>query len=207
MRRAHIAALVLALLAAAPARAGVEITTAGDRLSVTAVRVPVAEVLDGLARNTRMKVVYEGATPRTLVSVDLRAQTPAQAVLGVLEGLGLNFALILDPSGTHVETLMIVGAASAGGSTGTGAGPAHSRGEQGSRASFDNAEMADDDEPPAADIATPSDPHEVPREPPKPSPLPIGPINPTTAYPNSPFAPPAKPPAPAASPAPSPPSQ
>jgi hypothetical protein len=205
MRRAHAAAFVLALLAAAPARAGVEITTAGDRLSVTAVRAPLADVLAGLARETRMKVVYEGATPRTLVSVELRAQTPAQAVLGVLEGLGLNFALILDPSGTHVETLMIVGAAGGSAATGATPGPGRPRTEP-ARANLENAEIPDDDDEPAAmEVPAPADPHEVPKEPPRPSPLPTGPINPTSAYPNSPFAPVAKPPAPAASPAASPP--
>ena len=102
------AALALALSTAV--QADVEVTKSGDRLDVTADKAPVSEVLDGLARQTRMKVVYEGSVPRTPVTVELRGRTPAQAVLGVLEGLGLNYALVLDASGTQVETLMIVGA-------------------------------------------------------------------------------------------------
>ena len=102
-------AAALVLVFSLPLRAGVEVTATGDRVDVTAAQVPVSEVLDGLARNTRMKVVYEGPVPRTPVTVELRGRTPAQAVLGVLEGLGLNYALVLDVSGTKVETLMIVG--------------------------------------------------------------------------------------------------
>src|SRR5688572_8945958 len=103
------AATAMVLVLSSPLQAGVEVTAAGDRLDVTAAQAPASDVLDGLARKTRMKVVYEGPAPRMPVTVELRGRTAAQAVLGVLEGLGLNYALVLDASGTRVETLMIVG--------------------------------------------------------------------------------------------------
>ncbi len=100
----------LALLSA-PAQAGVEIIVSDGRLDVSAAQAPLSDVLDGLARKTRMKVVYDGGAPRNPVTVELRGRTPAEAVLGVLEGLGMNYMLALDLSGTEVETLMIVGGA------------------------------------------------------------------------------------------------
>ena len=181
--RTGTASLALALLAT-PLGAGVEVTAAGDRLSVTAVSAPVSEVLEGLARKTRMKVMYEGGTPRTLVTIELHGRTPAEAVLGVLEGLGLNYALVLDLSGTRVETLMIVGGGVASASAST---PPFTRKE---RAITEKADLADDDEEPAAAEIAPGEPHEVPREAPRPTPAPIGPLNPTSGTPStSPFAP------------------
>src|SRR5688500_7884870 len=68
-------AAALAMVLAAPLSAGVEVTAAGDRLDVVAARAPLSEVLDGLARKTRMKVVYEGPKPQTLVTVELKDRT------------------------------------------------------------------------------------------------------------------------------------
>jgi hypothetical protein len=41
----------------------------------------------------------------------MEGRTPAEAVYGILEGLGLNYALLMDATGTRVQTLMITGAA------------------------------------------------------------------------------------------------
>jgi hypothetical protein len=86
---------------------------AGGQVDLTATAAPVAEVLDRLARQTGMKVVYEGPAPRQLVTLSLHGRTPTEAVLDVLEGLGVNFAFIADPSGARVQTLVLAGTASA----------------------------------------------------------------------------------------------
>ena len=194
MRTAGIAA-ALALGAAPWVAAGVEVSGGGESLNVSADRAPLSEVLDGLARKTRMKVLYEGATPRTLVTIELREQTPAQAVVGVLEGLGLNYALLLDATGVQVETLMIVGA----GATSTSSLPSRST----TRAQPQPPQEVPDTQPDEADErrAEPApDPHEVPKEPaPKATPAPAGPLNPVNPFSSSPFGPaprPAGPPAP-----------
>ncbi|HEX9710577.1 MAG TPA: hypothetical protein VGB42_11515 [Candidatus Thermoplasmatota archaeon] len=184
-------AAALALIPSPPLQAGVEITATGDRLDVTAAEAPVSEVLDGLARKTRMKVVYEGAVPRTLVTVELRGRTPAQAVLGVLEGLGLNYALVLDVSGTEVETLMIVGTGALTASAGT-VHPARSARNE--APPDDQEETIVDSEGPPTDVeaSIPGVPHDVPKvdEKAKPAPAFLGPLNPTNAFPGaSPFAP------------------
>ncbi len=107
--------LALALLAGAPAAlAEVRVQQAGALFSVQAQAAPVAEVLDRLARQTGMQVVYEGAPPRVPVTLTIERRTVAEAVFSVLEGLGLNYALRLDERGERVLTLVMAGAAGGG---------------------------------------------------------------------------------------------
>jgi hypothetical protein len=108
-------AFVLAfVLAAPPAAAEVRVQPQdGGLLSVEARGAPVSEVLDRLARQTGMQVVYEGAPPRLPVTLAIERRTPAEAVFSVLEGLGLNYVLRLDESSGRVLTLVMAGAAAA----------------------------------------------------------------------------------------------
>ena len=203
MRRGLIA-LALVAVAAAPSRAGVEVTVGERGLDVRAARVPLAEVLDSLARKTTMKVVYEGARPHALVSVELRNRTPAEAVLGVLEGLGLDYALVMNAAGTEVETLIFMGV---GGSAPPARPAASSSSSRSTRERVVPDEQPDMPEPEEVESMRPApEPQEAAPEPAKPPP-PVGPINPTTSYPISPFAPTTRPtpvptPAPAATPSP-----
>jgi hypothetical protein len=109
------AVLVGVALAAAPAPATAEVAVrvSGGHVDLTATAAPLADVLDRLARQTGMKVVYEGPAPRQLVTLSLHGRTPTETVLSVLEGLGVNFALMADPSGAHVQTLVVAGTATA----------------------------------------------------------------------------------------------
>jgi hypothetical protein len=107
------AASVVLALASAPAAAEVVVRVSGGQVDLTATAAPLADVLDRLARQTGMKVVYEGPAPRQLVTVSLHGRTPAETVLAVFEGLGLNFALLADASGTGVQTLVVAGTATA----------------------------------------------------------------------------------------------
>jgi hypothetical protein len=101
--------LSLFLLAAPDLRAAVEIRVSGEHVDIQATNAPLADILDGLSRQTPMKIVYEGPPPRQLLSVDLKGRTPAEAVLAILEGQGLSFTVALDPSGTKVQTLLMAG--------------------------------------------------------------------------------------------------
>ena len=118
--------LALSLLAA-PAAADVAVrvvpTVPGQpaQVEVVARAAPLNEVLDRLARQIGMKVVYDGAQPRQLVTLTVSGRPAAETVLAVLEGQGLNFALLGDASGTGAQTLLVTGtvtatAASAGSS-------------------------------------------------------------------------------------------
>lgn len=122
--------LLLALLLTAPAAAEVTVRVlpaapgAAQQVELTARAAPLAEVLDRLGRQIGMKVLYEGAHPRQLVTLSLQGRSPVETVLGVLEGQGLNYALVSDTAGTRVETLLIAGAppqAASSGSAGSSA--------------------------------------------------------------------------------------
>lgn len=109
--RAALAAASL-LAGALPARAAVEVKTdAAGRVSVRA-DAPASEVLDRLGAQTGMKVVYEGAPPRTRVNVAFEQRSPAEAVLKVLEGLGYDYLVRFDRSGTRPELLIVSGPSS-----------------------------------------------------------------------------------------------
>ena len=112
--RAPVALAVLTL-AAAPATAEVVVRVSGGQVELTASAAPLAEVLDRLARQTGMKVVYEGTAPRQLVTLSLHGRTLTETLLAVFEGLGVNFALVADTSGARVQTLVIAGTATATG--------------------------------------------------------------------------------------------
>jgi hypothetical protein len=103
--------LVVLLLAAAPiAPAEVTVRLSGDgRVDVRATSAPLPEVLDHLSRQTGMKVIYDGPAPRPLLTLTLEKRTPVEALLGILEGLGLNYAVVMDPTATRVETLLMTG--------------------------------------------------------------------------------------------------
>ena len=116
MPRALAPALLLGSLAG-HAAAEVRLQVRGARLDLSATAAPLADVLDRLARQVGMKVQYDGPAPRQLVTLTLRDRTPSEAVLAVLEGLGVNFALVWDSSGAQLQTLVIAG--SAGPSTAT----------------------------------------------------------------------------------------
>jgi hypothetical protein len=109
----RLAAAVVALALAAPAGAEVAVRVSGGQVELTATAAPLADVLDRLARQTGMKVVYEGPAPRQLVTLSLHGRTPTETVLALFEGLGLNFALVADPSGARVQTLVVAGTATA----------------------------------------------------------------------------------------------
>ena len=108
MRAAGGFAIALAL-AAAPTRAEVDVQYKAGHVDVRATTAPLSEVLDRLARATGMKIVQQGVTPSMLLSLSLQGRTPAEAVFGVLEGLGLNYAFVLDASGNRIETLVLAG--------------------------------------------------------------------------------------------------
>jgi hypothetical protein len=108
---------VLLLLTAVPAAALPQTATAPPptpavtsptHIEVKATGTPLPEVLERIARQTGMKVTYEGGTPRTRITTSLASVTPAQAVVSVMEGLGLNYLMGLDSTSTRVETLLVV---------------------------------------------------------------------------------------------------
>jgi hypothetical protein len=81
----------------------------GERVSVRADAAPLSQILESLAQRTGMKVVWERNLGRPNVTAIVEDCTPAEAVLRLLQGSGFNYAFSMDPSGTRIEMLMIVG--------------------------------------------------------------------------------------------------
>ena len=157
------------------------VTVAPGRITLAAPATPVSDVLDQLARKTGMKVIYDGAPPRLLVSPRVERETASQAVLAVLEGLGLGYVLITDPTASRVETLFVASGVAAKGPTPTAARPPGTPGHVDEPQEKPRPPMDDEDEEDSVrPIQQPQEP-----EPPKP-PLPQQPPGP---YPLSPFAP------------------
>jgi hypothetical protein len=119
-----VASLALLLLptTSVVAHAAVEVRQDAGRVSVRADAAPLSEVLDRLSKQLGMKVVYEGAPPRVLISAALENRTPAQAVLGVLEGTGVDYLARMDRAATRVDTLIVSSSGSAPGAA-TAAAP------------------------------------------------------------------------------------
>src|SRR5512134_632785 len=102
------AALVAALGLAVPVSAGVEVGMRGGRMRLEAKSAPLSEVLDGLARETGMKVIYEGAPPRKPITISLDRETAIEVLLEVLERSSPNYALRMDATGMRAATLVVV---------------------------------------------------------------------------------------------------
>jgi hypothetical protein len=141
--RTRVAFTAAALLAASVGGADTDVRRSGDKVEVHATAAPLTEVLDRVARQTGMKVAYDGPQPRARVSLNLPPLTPTQAVLSILEGQGLNFALRMDPTGTRIETLLLV----AGSGTAAVAAAPPQRAEMGPRM-FERPEEPEPDEVP-----------------------------------------------------------
>lgn len=103
------------VLAGASARAGtVEVRSTEAGLDVRADAAPLSDVLERISRQTGMKVVYDGAPARNAVTATVERASPAEVVMSLLEGQGVSYALVMDPTGTKVETLMLVAPSSGG---------------------------------------------------------------------------------------------
>lgn len=200
-RRSRLGLHELALAALAPylaltataATAEVQARMNGTQVELEATAAPLSEILDRLARLTGMKLVFEGAAPRPLVTISVHGRSPTQTVLAVLEGLGINFALLSDESGVQVQKLLVTGAAPPSAPTARGPSPSL-RGnrnmplppEPAEEPLEDEAALADDLNNPGNEAGRPD-----PGEPPDSAPaIPANPADPAPQpYAPSPFLP------------------
>jgi hypothetical protein len=95
--------------AGAACRPGVTLEARADgRIDLVADAAPLADVLACLAETLGLRLEYQGRPPRQSVSASLRDQTPAVAVASLLEGLGVDYLLGLDPSRAKVDHLIVL---------------------------------------------------------------------------------------------------
>jgi hypothetical protein len=119
-----IFALAVALAVGVSAE-GSEVLASPGGVTIRTEATPVSQVLDQLAKEAGIRIIYDGPPPRDLVTVDRHSRTLAEAIPALLEGLGLSYVLKMDASGTEVETLFLAGRAALG-TTVAAASPASS---------------------------------------------------------------------------------
>jgi len=82
----------------------------GGLVDVRAQAVPLAEVLDAFAERTGLRIVYDDGRPVSRVTLDIQGRTPADALLIMLQGLGMNYAFTTDEQATRVTSMILSGA-------------------------------------------------------------------------------------------------
>jgi hypothetical protein len=107
VRSKVFAATLGLMLAAVTARPELDIQVKGFRVDIRAQRVSLQQVLDELSQKTGMKVVYDTEPPQEIVSFDLVGLNLGSAVMQVLNGHGLTYALSMDRTGLRVDTLLL----------------------------------------------------------------------------------------------------
>jgi hypothetical protein len=89
--------------------ADIDVQAKNGLLTLHVQTAPLVEVLEKVSHETRLKVVYEGARPSQLVTVNIEQLSETEALSRLLEGLGVNYAFQTDASGRRVELLIISG--------------------------------------------------------------------------------------------------
>lgn len=102
-----------------PPAGSLEVVAQGSQVSVRANAVPVNRILDRLAQQTGMKVTYEASPPSQQVTATLENLPVRDAVVRLMEGLGVGYVFRTDVSGQRVDTLIVAGTAASGSSTTT----------------------------------------------------------------------------------------
>jgi len=106
--RSRVFVLTAGLLSLADiARSELNIQVRGTSVDIRAQRVPLQQVLDNLSQKTGMKVVYDTEPPQEIVSLDMRDISMRGALMQLLQGHGLTYAVRMDPTGMRVETLLL----------------------------------------------------------------------------------------------------
>lgn len=90
-----------------PAAADVTVSVSPAGVDIDARSAPLSEILDQLARKQDFKVVYDGPPPRAPITATLRGAGTAEAVLKLIEGLGLSYAIGFDADGRRVQMLLL----------------------------------------------------------------------------------------------------
>lgn len=167
-----LASVVLLLLQAVPPAIPVagtlEVDARAGQVTVRAHKVPLNRILDRLAQQTGMKVTYESSPPSQQVTTVLEHLTPRDAVVRLMEGLGVPYLFRTDVSGRRVDTLIV-----------SDSGPATAQGSS-STMGADNLEYPAEV---VEDVATYEEPPEIQQPMPEPPQIPPGMPAPDLALP------------------------
>jgi hypothetical protein len=106
----ELAAWLAAAILAVPGvtAAEVVVTDAEGGIRVEARQDGLTDVLEAFAERTGLEVIYEGPPPNVSVTAAIRDVSSARALVRLLEGRGLNYALVTDMSGMNAVKLLLV---------------------------------------------------------------------------------------------------
>src|SRR5262249_53569492 len=102
--------LLAAQAGSADAAEAISVTARDGRVTLVAHDALLPDILDRLGQAVGMKVRWDFPPPRPALTLDIEDRTPVETVLGILQGLGFNYALRQDPSGERVEELLMMSA-------------------------------------------------------------------------------------------------
>jgi hypothetical protein len=87
-----------------------EIRAQGGEVTIHARNLPLSQILDRLSQATGMDLTYDGARPTTPVTVSVEGISEAEAILKLMEGLGVSYVFRTDATGQRVDLLIVSGA-------------------------------------------------------------------------------------------------
>jgi hypothetical protein len=94
---------------ARPAEAEPVIRAEGGGVTIRASNLPLSQILDRLSSATGMDLTYEGARPTAPVTMSVDGISEAEAVLRLMEGLGVSYVFRTDATGQRVDLLIVSG--------------------------------------------------------------------------------------------------
>jgi hypothetical protein len=108
MRREVLAlTMAFALVARVGLPAPIQIQIRGERIDIQADNTPLVQILNGVAWEAKMKIIYDAPPPLDPVTVNIKDATLSQAITDLLHGHGLIYVAKMDAAGTRVETLVL----------------------------------------------------------------------------------------------------
>jgi hypothetical protein len=108
MRRDLLAlTAAFSLLARTGQPAPISIQIRGERIDIQADNTPLVQILNGVAWEAKMKIVYDAPPPQDPVTVNIKNATLSQAITDLLHGHGLIYVAKMDASGSRVDTLVL----------------------------------------------------------------------------------------------------
>jgi hypothetical protein len=119
---------VLAQLGGDARRSDLEVRASGGAVTIHVRNLPLSQILDRLAAATGMTLTYEGSHPSTPVSLNVDDIPESEAVVRLMEGLGVSYVFRTDPTGRRVD-LLIMSPSGAGSLVAASAQPAQDRSE------------------------------------------------------------------------------
>lgn len=99
-----------ALVAADPRLPETQIRASDGAVTIHAQSLPLSQILDRLASATGMAVTYEGPRPSTPITMSVDGISETEAILKLMEGLGVSYVFRTDLTGERVDVLIVSGA-------------------------------------------------------------------------------------------------